>query len=514
MKKILCILIFICFVFLCSCGNNDANQNTDSPETLNTETYIAETSENEPQKEVILGYYGEESLNPYMTQSRTNINISTLVYDSLFRLDSSYNAVPVIADSFEKSGKTLRVKLRDDILFSNKTSLDASDVVYSFELAKQSDFYSERLSGFESAVSENSEVVFQLSRDDIFCINCLDFPIILEGSNNNKPPVGSGRYIIKKDGDGYRLKKNENYTLNEEMELDEIGLLDINEVENEYYLIQIGDLTFAFDDLSDGADEYKINANTVSVSLNNLVYLSFNSQSEALKDENVKNAVINLIDRTALSSLAYSADAKPCATVFNPAWTEVQNAGFSVPETDSAASEELLEKSGYIYAYSDNDVRSKDFEFLNLRFIVSGSDSRKVAIAKEIRNTLKKAGIGVELSVLNFDEFKERLFKNDFDLYLGEIKLTNNMDLSPFFSEDGSARFGIDFNCAVKNAYYDFSCGKIDITTFCEVFDEYMPFIPICYRSGIAYYSRELRYEGSISENNIFSNIYSWSVSE
>ena len=123
MKKILCILIFICFVFLCSCGNNDANQNTDSPETLNTETYIAETSENEPQKEVILGYYGEESLNPYMTQSRTNINISTLVYDSLFRLDSSYNAVPVIADSFEKSGKTLRVKLRDDILFSNKTSL-------------------------------------------------------------------------------------------------------------------------------------------------------------------------------------------------------------------------------------------------------------------------------------------------------------------------------------------------------------------------------------------------------
>lgn len=513
MKKILCIFMLACFVFLCSCGNN-AGKETDTAEVLNTFMATGETEESEIKKEVILGYYGLETLHPYKTKSKTNINISTLVYDSLFRLDSTYNAKAVIADSFEIDGKTLTVKIRDNVLFSNGSLLDASDVVYSFELAKESDFYSARLSGFESVFIKNSAVVFRLSREDIFCVNCLDFPIIPEGSAEDELPVGSGRYTLEKDGDGYRLKRNENYTQNEEMELEEIGLIDINETENEYYLLQTGDLTFAFDDLSSGAAQYKINANEGSVSLNNLVYLSFNSQSEVLKDEYVKNAVINLIDRTALSSLAYSADAKPCAVVFNPSWAEVQKADFSVLEADSALSEELLEKGRYIYAYSNNDVRSKDFEFLSLRFIVSDSDSRKAKMAKEIRDTLQKAGIGVELSILDFEQYKERLSNNDFDLYLGEIKLTNNMDLSPFFSEDGAARFGIDSNSSVKSAYYDFSGGKIDITTFCEVFDEYMPFIPICYRSGVAYYSRELQYEGTVSENDIFSNIYSWSVSD
>ena len=87
------------------------------------------------------------------------------------------------------------------------------------------------------------------------------------------------------------------------------------------------------------------------------------------------------------------------------------------------------------------------------------------------------------------------------------------MNLSPFFSENGEASYTVDSGSTVAKAYTDFAAGKIDVSTFDKVFDEYKPFIPIGYRYGIAYYSRELKFEGTVSENDIFANVYSWSFS-
>ena len=84
------------------------------------------------------------------------------------------------------------------------------------------------------------------------------------------------------------------------------------------------------------------------------------------------------------------------------------------------------------------------------------------------------------------------------------------MSLSSFFTEEQGLSYGIDASSSAATAYYDFKEGKIDITTFVKVFEENMPFLPICYKKGVAYYSRELKYEGTVSENDIFSNIYSW----
>ncbi len=509
MKKLLCLILALCLVFLCSCNAKNGEEEDGSQITV-SELPEEVTSDSKIKGSVSLGYYSDMTLNPFKTESKTNREISTLLYDSLFKLDSQYNAEESIASSFEADGKTLTVNLKSDVQFSNGVSLTASDVVYSFEKAKKSEFYAQRLSVFKSAYQSGSSVVFSLSRDDIYAVNCLDFPIVKSGTGDDSIPVGSGRYVFSKKEPC--LKKNKAYAQNEEMEIEEIKLYDLSSAEDQLYLLQIGDLTFAFEDLADKVPENKINANTVPVSLNNLVFLSFNSESEELKDKNIKSAIVNLLDKTVLTATSYGSNASPSETVFNPSWSAVEKLEKEQTGADSALAAELLEKSGYIYAYSNNKIRSKNFEFLELSFVVSESDKRKVTLAKEIAKALKKAGIGVNLSVLSFDDYKKAIQNGDFDLYLGEIKLTNNMNLSPFFSENGNARYGIDRNTAVKSAYYDFIGGKIDMTTFLGVFEAEMPFIPICYRNGIAYYSRELQYEGQISENDVFANIYSWVI--
>ena len=88
------------------------------------------------------------------------------------------------------------------------------------------------------------------------------------------------------------------------------------------------------------------------------------------------------------------------------------------------------------------------------------------------------------------------------------------MSLLPFFSQKGDVTYGINTDSATAGAYKDFRSGKADISTFIQVFSLEKPFIPLLFREGIAYYSRELTYEDTVNEYELFANIYSWSVTD
>ena len=131
-------------------------------------------------------------------------------------------------------------------------------------------------------------------------------------------------------------------------------------------------------------------------------------------------------------------------------------------------------------------------------------------MGKEIKKSLESIGIGVELIEKEYSEYISALKDGDFDLYVGEIKPGANMSLSAFFSSDGNESYGIDTKSVTAKAYFDFTKGAIDASTFVQVFDSTLPFIPLCYRDGMAYYSRELSYEGNVNEYEPFKNVYSW----
>lgn len=512
MKKFLAVFLCLTFIFLFFCSCKKEPEQTDETTVVSAEEEETTRISQTVSKTVTLGYYSHKSLNPYKTNSAVNNNISKLLYDPLFKLDNEYNLIPEIAKEYEKGEKSIFVTLKDDVLFSSGSKLTADDVVYSFTLAKKSTLYKARLALFTNAYAKDGGVMFTLSSEDIYAVNCLDFPIIESGQGNADIPIGSGRYIAKKKNGNYTLSSNENYSLDEQLEQKTIKLYDINETQTPLYLLQIGELSFVYDDLSSSKEKYKINANTAQVNLNNLVFLSFNSESAVLKDSNIKNAISKAIDINSLCGVCYDSMARPCTSVFNPSWSAVSSLSQKDISQDTLKAAALLEESGYVFEYSTNKYRSKNFEFLKLNLIVNKEDSRRTNLASQIKKSLNAVGIDLTVEKLSFSDYKDRLEKGDFDMYIGEIKLTQNMSLRPFFKKGGNASYGIDLKSTVCEAYYDFVSGKIDISTFIKVFDEYKPFIPICYRSGIIYYSRELKYEGSASESDVFSNIYSWSI--
>ena len=502
MKKLICVLlcITVAFCILSACKKNENEPS--EPTTAESET----TEQTVTKKGITLGYFEDKGFNPYKTDSPLNRNLLTLVYDSLFIVEDSYAVSPLIAESFTNEGNKLTVTVKQELYFSDGSLVDASDVVYSFNMAKDDSFYGKRLSNIKSATASDSSVVFTLGQEDIFAEACLTFPVIRAGDGGEKTPVGSGRYILKKKGGDYYLKANEATTRKEEMTTDRINLVPVSSDEGELYLLQTGDLSYFFDDLSDG--EYtKIGANMMKMPLNNLVFLAFNSDG-AFADESLKKAVNLAIDRTGLCDSVYEGMYRRTKSVFNPDWYAASALNVSENPYNIKEAESLLEKSGYIYAYSHNAYRSKNFEFLKLKLLVCNDTKAKVNLAKGIKKSLEGIGIGVELHEKEYSEYISTLKDGDFDLYVGEIKLSPNMSLSPFFSS--GATYGIDTKGVAAKAYSDFTKGAIDISTFVQVFDSTLPFIPLCYRDGMAYYSRELSYEGTVNEYEPFGNVYSW----
>ncbi len=510
MKKYIIFLLCIALVFgvfAVRLAASDRPEETTANDITEETTQTVETVVSD----VILGYYESKALNPYTTTSPTNRKLMTLVYDSLFIISESYTAEPLIAEDYFLDDNVLTVNLRTDAFFSDGAPITPSDVVYSFNAAKNSSNYKNLLNNFTAASAGTETVIFTLMKKNINCCNCLIFPIIKYGTLEQDIPVGSGRYTFVSKQDDFFLHANENSTRNEEMSLEEIRLTPITSEKKELYLLQTGDLSFFFDDLSDG--EYlKISANTAGVSLNNMLYLGINSNKPTLQNKDLLSAISYSLDRDEIIQSCYSSMGQASTQPFNPQWQSVKDLGLSPAKKNVTLADEFFKKSDYIFAYEDNLYRSKNFEFLELTMIVNNENETRLEAARLIQSQLKAVGVDVELTELTFDEYTEALYRGEFDLYLGEVKLSPDMDLTCFFAEGGSTGYGIQSESTCAEAYYDFISGEIDITTFLQVFDLEKPFIPLLYRNAVAYYSRELTYEDTISEYEPFGNIYSWGV--
>ncbi|MEE1321973.1 MAG: ABC transporter substrate-binding protein [Acutalibacteraceae bacterium] len=511
MKKYIAMIIALFAVLIALSLLTDNGDVTTTTTVPSEETTEAETTEDKEEDKITIGYFEQKSLNPYITDSPTNRNVASLVYDGLFVLDENYKPEPVIAQSSEIKDGKLTVYLCPDICFSSGSPLTPSDVVYSYNVAKQSSYYAPRLEIFTAAVSGTDCVVFSLANENAYAESCLTFPIVQAGTAVNDIPTGSGRYVLESDESGKHLTVNENSTRNEAMNTSSISLIPITSEKGELYMLQSGDLSYFYDDLSD-SQYTKIGANMLRVPLNNLVYLGIKSSSKFMSDKAVKKAVDLAIDKMTIAEAAYSGMCRATDMPFNPDWYALSPLQTSTHTFSTLKAAQTLEDAGYIYAYKHNKFRSKNFEFLEITMLVNEENENRVICANHIHDSLENIGIDVRLSILPYEEYTEALYNGEFDIYLGEVKLPASMDLSCFFKENAAAGYGIDSGSTVAKAFTDFSQGKTDISTFIKVFDDSMPFIPICFRDGVAYYSREITFEGSVTEYEPFLNAYSWAL--
>ncbi len=501
MKKILSVILILCLILCAFAGCKGKDDNVTTVTKVKTEINKGNLR---------LAYSKNDSLNPYECETQMNLQISSLVYDSLFVLDNNYKPQPVIAKSAISAGKTVNVTI-ENVKFSDGTSVTVSDIINSFNLAKDSDVYSTRLANFVSAnVTSSNMVMFSLESPDPYAVSCLDFPIIkyvpkvvpsttasddeeTKEEVEEKPPVGSGKYKYAFDGEHVYLVVNTNKAGFNPV-IKTISLISVHDSDSAEGSLVIGNTAFFYDELNEGVFN-RLNAQSKDVPLNNLVYLGFNKNNPFFEIPEIRAAINTCIKRANICSVDYCNHARPTALPFNPDWYAL-NALKTNTDPDFDKAKELVE-------LSEIDPLSRE-----LVLLYNSDNGFKADTAKTIEENLEKLGFIVNLYGVSSEYVASEIKNGHFDLYIGEIKLTKNMNLSSVFEGLTSYDYSPYSDSAIK--YNDFVAGSCELMDFINVFNEDIPFVPLCYRNAVVFYTNSMTVGENCYENNVFYDIDTW----
>ena len=162
----------------------------------------------------------EAGFNPLTGWGCGHQNYNPLVQSCLFKTDANGTIVPDIATDYSISddGKTWTVNLRDDIKFSDNSTLNAEDVAFTFNTAKETETDLD-LTNLEKVTAVNDTCVeFSLVEPrSTFLYDLRYVGIVPSDSYDNatygENPIGSGPYVLDHWDKGQQaiFKINDNY---------------------------------------------------------------------------------------------------------------------------------------------------------------------------------------------------------------------------------------------------------------------------------------------------------------
>ena len=213
------------------------------------------------------------------------------------------------------------------------------------------------------------------------------------------------------------------------------------------------------------------------------------------KNASVRKAISLALDRKYLIQSSFSASAVPAASVLHPNFMEKQT---SIQRNLDTA-KRLLAESGF----SQSEPLS-----LTLLYCTDGAD--RAQTANQIAAQLAEAGISISLDGKPEKEYFSALASGNYDLYLGEILLGDDMNFSHLFTKGDRYGYGAVPSEALMNAYQTaFSTGN-GWDAFLKAFEAEYPIVPLAFRNATLSFSRKYSVNVTATASNLFYNIDSW----
>ena len=162
----------------------------------------------------------ESGFNPLTGWGCGHQNYNPLVQSCLFKTDKKGDIVPDLAKDYSISsdGKTWTVHVRDDVKFSDNSTLDAEDVAFTFNTAKETESDLDLTNIKDVKATDKKTVEFTLEEPrSTFIYDLRYVGIVPSDSYNNETygeqPIGTGPYVLDHWDKGQQaiFKVNDNY---------------------------------------------------------------------------------------------------------------------------------------------------------------------------------------------------------------------------------------------------------------------------------------------------------------
>lgn len=425
-----------------------------------------------------LSYSNEDSLNPFLAKTRVNLDLAPLLYPGLTRIDGEYTAQLCLAASIDDADPlNPMVTLRSDALFSDGSPVTAADVAASFEAAKTAEGYKSLLQNIGSVTASGGTVRVSLSSPDPQFAACLSFPVIKGGTGD--PPVGAG--IYRYNAEDHALVPNPYAGTTPAIET--VALRHLQDADAMLHGLENGTISYYFSELN-GGEIPRTSSSTMDVSMPNLLFLGLNAKNADLKKPEVRKAISTALDREEIISGALAGRGEAALSPFPTQWAQSKEIKVWESTENVPAAVAQMEQAGY-------NMGSEE-RVLSLELLVSTDNSFRQAAAALVKTQLGQLGFAVTVTELSFEEYEARLKSGDFDLYLGEVRLSADLHLRSLLTAGGSAAYGLDAASPSAAAYAAYLSGEQTLTGFCETFADDLPYIPLCWRRGMAAFHRSL----------------------
>lgn len=410
MKKQLSLILILLLIssLLAGCGNDKESSSTEDHELIYGTTGIT------------------ASLDPHVDWNGW-YTVRYGVGETLFKLNESMEPEPWIAESYENIDQyTWRIRLRDDVCFSNGQKVTAEKVIENLKVAGGVNIRARVLGTAEYDTEDDYTFTIKTEEPFATLINelCDPFSVIMDMENTedgNNAPVCTGPYTVEsfvRDKEVI-LKKNENYW-DGTPGLDTITIKEVADADTLIMALQSGEVDVATDVTADSlslfSDESEYTISEVSTSRVYMLYYNLGK----VTDTAVRKAISLAIDKDTICNDLLNGSATPATAAF-PDDTAYGGTDMDRAEYNPEAAKKILADAGY--KDSDGDgILEKDGQKLTLEWVLYKRLSQE-AIATEIQAELKAIGIEVSIRVYDTSEY---LNTGDFDIGMYSI-VTNQI---------------------------------------------------------------------------------------
>ncbi len=384
-------------------------------------------------REFTLAYYENEGFNPYKCANFNNRMLFSLLYQSLFFVDREYHPIPILCKSYTVSSDLRHHTFElEEATFSDGAPVTADDVVASLKAAENNAYYRGRFDNIDSIYTVDGNMIridTKTAYENLPML--LNVPIVKAGQVDENMPLGTGPYTIEEGASGLSLKLRSDWWCSAQLPVNAVSIPLMKATSP----AQIRD-SFEFDNLgisisdpgSANYAEYRCDYELWEADTGIFLYLASNSQSRVFSNNKVRAALTYAIDRYILLEKCYHGFGAIATLPASP----------GSPFYDRGLSDKIT----YDPQKLRQALKEEGLEGQSIVLLVNKSDSVRLETARMIANMLIDCGLDVTVQENSTDYYMQKLNAGDWDLYLGQTRLSANMDLTAFFAPYGKLSYG------------------------------------------------------------------------
>ncbi|MBF0710646.1 MULTISPECIES: ABC transporter substrate-binding protein [unclassified Gemella] len=421
-------------------------------------------------------------INPITTTNREGLTYVNMIFSPLVRIEADGSKKNELAKSMETSadGKTVTVKLRDDVKWSDGEKFTADDVVFTYkqradkkngrqnkmlvgdkliEVKKIDDYTVEFILPSASAAAiENVATETYIIPEHVYK-DVTDFSV----KDLNIQPVGTGPYklVENKRGEYIKFTANENY-YGGQASIKDVVFRIIPNTDTAKVALQKGEIDATVVLPNDVADLDKETIASHEYTEGSVEYLGLNTKSEALKDPKVRQAIMYALNKEDLNKAVY----------LDNKFYETPN---SFLPTDNPYKTDDVEKYATNVEKAKELLKEAGVSNLKLNLWYRGNDKAYTLQATLIQQQLQAVGITVELKGVESSALTAELLKKEstaYDMFLNMYIWGIDPDLYSVMYTSDSSRNYFRFNSTETDDLFKNAAVELDSAKRKEQYNE------------------------------------------